>query len=429
MTPNSHGLATFLKRHGDRTIVLVAQDLAHWNVGEIAASATYAANANGYHLVSLDFHRSPDRERELLEALCNAHVAGVIFLWDHAEQNLDLYANLVRQRPCVQVLDAKPIPGLDFVGVDQYSGGLLAMRHLINLGYRQIGYVSLDASLLSVRDRRRAFDDALRCAGLPTQDNWILTLPYGLSEVDHERRIPQLRRFLSQDDLPKALYICADWVASELIECAHEMGLSVPEDFAVVGYDDALPYCLTRVPLTTIYMDLQQMGRIAVDRLLLQGRRGMHFEPSTILLSPTLVVRESSARTIATTERWAMVVRHLHDNFRGNITAHDMAELMGLDAHYFSNQFCRAFGRHFIDYLHELRLQYAAQLLITTDYTVESVARDAGFGSVNYFYRLFKRTYSVAPHAYRKAHTGQHDAGRAWTTDLGTTSTIQARNA
>ncbi|MDB5074905.1 MAG: hypothetical protein JWO42_1084 [Chloroflexi bacterium] len=400
--PMIHGLTAFLRRRHEKTFVLIAQDLAHWHAGEIAAGANLAVTANGYRLVSLDFRRSAERERELLEAIRDAGVSGFIFLWDHASSNLDLYASLVESRPCVQVIDPKPIPGLDFVGIDEYSGGLLAMRHLINLGYRQIGHVTLQVPMQCLCERRQAYVDSLAQAGLHMPDEWVLNLPYGLNEVDRCLRVPLIRQFLTQPQRPQALFVCADWVASELIECAQELGLSVPEDFAVVGFDDSLPYCLTGVPLTTVRIDPQQIGRLAVERLLLQVRDGVKAEPARILIPPMLIVRESSARTTATTERWALVVRHMQNNFRRDISVREVASMVGLEHHYFSHQFSRVFGRRFTDYVNELRLQYAAQLLATTEHTIQHVASDAGFGSENHFYTLFKRAYHVSPHAFRK---------------------------
>lgn len=398
----TNGLIAFLRRQREKTLVLVAQDLAHWHAGEIAASANLAATAHGYRLVSLDFRRSAERERELLEATREAGVRGIIFLWDHAPANLDLYTHLVHSRHCIQVSDPKPIAGLDFVGVDEYTGGLLATRHLINLGYRQIGHVTLAAPMQCLHDRRQACRDALAQVGLPVREDWVLELPYGLTETDRNIRVPRIRQFLLQPQRPQALFVCADWVASELIECAHELGLSVPEDFAVVGYDDALPYCLTCVPLTTVRIDPRQIGRLAVERLLLQVRDGVQTVPGQILIPPMLVVRESSARTAATTERWALVVRHMQENFLRDVSMREVASMVGLEPHYFSHQFSRVFGRRFTDYLNELRLQYAAELLATTDHTVQRVASDSGFGSENHFYALFKRMYHVSPHAFRK---------------------------
>ena len=399
------GLGAFLRRHHGRSLVLVAQDLAHWYVGEVAASANQVAIANGYHLISLDFHRSAARERALLTALCEADIGGAIFLWDHSPDNLDLYERLTANCPCVQVIDPKPIAGLDFVGVDEYSGGMFAVRHLIHLGYRQIGHVTMDSSLQSLHERKQAYYDALHQAGLPVREEWVLDLPYGLIDADRIRRRPAIRQFLERPQRPRALFVCADWVASELVECAYELGLSIPEDMAIVGYDDAPPYALTGVPLTTVRIDLQQIGRLAMERLLLRMRDGVQTEAVRILIPPMLVVRESSARMTATTERWAFVVRYIQDHFRHDITALEVAGVVGLEPHYFSNQFRRVFGRRFTDHIHQLRLQYATQLLVTTDHTVAYIAKDAGFQSSNHFYAIFKRNYHSSPLAYRKQYT------------------------
>jgi len=156
-----------------------------------------------------------------------------------------------------------------------------------------------------------------------------------------------------------------------------------------------------------VRIDPQQIGRLAVERLLLRVRDGVQAEPTRILTPPMLIVRESSARTTATTERWVFVIRYMQDNFRRDLSAREVARMVGLDAHYFSHQFRRVFGRHFTDYIHELRLRYAAQLLVTTDHTIENVAYDAGFASVNHFYTLFKRAHGVSPHVFRKQHPSQ----------------------
>src|SRR5258706_10676061 len=104
----ARSLSTFLDRSYENTLVLIAQDLAHWYVGELAAGANQAALANGYKLITLDFHRSPERERELLSAICDARVQGCIFLWDSSPSNLDLYAQIAAKCACVQVGDRKP---------------------------------------------------------------------------------------------------------------------------------------------------------------------------------------------------------------------------------------------------------------------------------------------------------------------------------
>ncbi len=401
-----HGLSAFLDRHSGKTLVLLAQDLAHWYVGEVAAGANQAALSHGFYLITLDFHRSADRERELLQAICEAQVQGCIFLWDHSPLNLDLYARVAAKCACVQLGDRKPIPQLDYISSDDYSGALAAVRHLIYLGYRQIGHLTLRSSMEAVSDRRQAYLDALKQAGLPVNEQWILAVPYGLTDADRTRRLPEIRKFLTQPQLPRALFICADWLASEVIECIQDLGLSVPDDIALVGYDDALPYALTRIPLTTVRVDLRQSGRLAVERLLFRLRNAtQQIEPCQILTPPMLVVRASSVQLTPTTERWDFVVRYIQDHFRDDLSVQQVAGMLGLDANYFSHQFRRVFGKRFTDHVNQLRLQYACQLLLTTDGTIDNVAESAGFQSSNHFYALFKRSYRVSPHAYRKQQT------------------------
>ncbi len=402
-----HGLTAFLRKQPEKTLFLVAQDLTHGRVSEVAASAKQVACMYGYHLVPLDFHRSSLHERTLLTAIYEAHRGGVLFLWDYAHENLDFYAQIADQQPCIQVLDPKPLAGIDFVGIDEYRGGVLATRHLLNLGYRCIGHVTLEYLMNGLAERRRAYQDVLTQAGLPVRDEWQLTLPYGLSEADRMRRLALIQRFLAQPQRPDALFICADWVALEVIECAQEMGLSVPQDLALVGYDDAFPYSHARVPLTTIRGDAAHLGRLAVERLVQRLQGNVDSEAHTILLSPQLVVRESSAHITATSERWISATHYIHEHFRSDISAREVATSIGLDAHYFSQQFRQVFGLRFTEYLHNLRLQYAAQLLAGTNDTIEQIAHAAGFQSLNHFYTLFKRTYHLSPHAYRKQHPTQ----------------------
>src|SRR4051812_24895231 len=192
------GLSSFLDRYYGKTLVLLAQDLAHWYVGEVAAGANQAALSHGYHLVTLDLHRSPDRERELLQAIYEAQVQGCIFLWDHSPSNLYLYARIVAKCACIQLGDRKPIPGLDHITGDDYSGALAAVRHLVYLGYRQIGHLTLRPALDAVREREQAYLDALEQANLPINGSWILPLHYGLTEADRTRRLPEIRKFLRQ---------------------------------------------------------------------------------------------------------------------------------------------------------------------------------------------------------------------------------------
>jgi DNA-binding LacI/PurR family transcriptional regulator len=400
------GLSAFLKQCDGKCLVLLAQDLAHWPVGEVAAGANQAALAKGYRLISLDFHRSPERERELLQALSKSHVGGCIFLWDNSPRSLGLYEQLAAKFPCVQVIDPKPIPQLDSVVCDDYAGAMSAVRHLLLLGFREIGHVTVDTPMQAVQNRRQAYVDAMHLAELPINKNWLVELPYGVTDADRIVRKPKIREFLTQPNLPKALFVCADWLASEVIECIQDLGLSVPKDIALVGYDDALPYALTGIPFTTVQNDFREVGRLAVERVVFRLLNPIKdFEPCVIRITPRLVIRASSVRLSATMHRWEFIMRYIQDHFRENITVRQTASFHGLDPNYFSHHFKQIYGLRFTDAVNQLRLEYSTQLLQTTEYAIETIADSAGFRSPNHFYSLFKRRYGVTPHAYRKRQT------------------------
>ncbi len=402
-TSAARGLSAFLEHYDKKCLVMVAQDLAHWSVGEVAAGAGHAALSNGYRLISLDFHRSFDREQELLKTIGGSQVDGCIFLWDHSPLNLGLYTKLVSKFPCVQVVDPKPITQLDCVLCDDYAGAMSALHHLLRLGYRQIGHLSLDTPLQPVRDRRQAYLNMLQQAELPIEENWLLELPYGLTEADRVRRQPEIRKFLTQPRLPRALFICADWLASEVIECIQELGLNIPKDIALIGYDDALPYALTGIPLSTVQNDFRQIGRLAVERLIFRIQNRAHaIEPCTIRISPMLVIRASSVQLTPTTERWDFVMRYIQDHFREELSLRQVADVLGVNPSYFSHHFRQVFGMRFTELVNQLRLEYAAQLLLTTDDTIATIVGVSGFQSLNNFYTVFKRNYGLSPNIYRR---------------------------
>lgn len=386
----------------DRTIILIAQDLSHWPVAELAASANEAAGGYGFRLVTVDFRRSGERERALLQEIEKEDLAGVIFLWDHAPDNLDHYHDLTRRHICIQVVDPKSIRGLDFVGVDEHRGGHLAAQHLLGLGYRQIGHVTLQTELSGVRDRGRAFRDAIWTAGLTIRPEWSLELPYGFSSDDRASRTQLIRAFLAQETLPKALFACADWVANEVIECAYDLDVAIPGELAIIGYDDSLPYSQTGLPLTTVRIDRRQIGRLAVEQVMRRRQGPVSAMATQLLLPPVLVVRESTVGMHSPTDRWEAALVHIHDNYRNGVSAQDVASVVGLEPHYFSHRFRAVFGRRFTQYVQELRLRSATELLETTDRTVEEIAEQSGFRSLNHFYTLFRRSHQLTPHAYRR---------------------------
>lgn len=174
---------------------------------------------------------------------------------------------------------------------DDIAGGELAARHLLELGHRQIGYIG-DAfddpfGFTSSRDRFTGYERALASAGLTTRPEWVALGAHGRYEA---RELAC--HLLSGPNPPTAIFAGSDTQALGIIAAAHEIGLDVPGDVSIVGYDDieAAEY----VGLTTIRQRLFESGRLGAQLLLKEIAQRSDVAISTDL-PPDLVIRATSA--------------------------------------------------------------------------------------------------------------------------------------
>ncbi|MDQ0585473.1 DNA-binding LacI/PurR family transcriptional regulator [Streptomyces rishiriensis] len=184
-----------------------------------------------------------------------------------------------------------PEPAACSVGIDDVVGGQAAARHLIEQGHRSIAYVSGPGGLQQVRDRRRGALDAVRAAGLPSTA--LRELPCSALTVGAGRDAGQ--RILGLPQRPTAVFCANDLLALGVLQALYEAGLRVPDDIAVVGYDDIEFAASAVVPLTSVRRPAVAMGRQA-GRLLIEetAAGGSLHEHTHVVLRPELVVRRST---------------------------------------------------------------------------------------------------------------------------------------
>jgi DNA-binding LacI/PurR family transcriptional regulator len=174
---------------------------------------------------------------------------------------------------------------------DDARGAAMAARHLLDLGHRDIGFVG-DAiedpfGFTSSRDREQGLRQELASAGVQIPDRWVGHGAHGRYEARD-----LARRMLTDDHRPTAIFSASDTQALGVIAAARELGLHIPEDLSVIGYDDieAADY----VGLTTIRQQLFESGRRGAE-ILLSEIEGRSEEPPVAQLAPELVVRATTA--------------------------------------------------------------------------------------------------------------------------------------
>ncbi|MFG2840141.1 LacI family DNA-binding transcriptional regulator [Streptomyces zaomyceticus] len=181
-----------------------------------------------------------------------------------------------------------PEPDVPSVGSANWSGGVAATRHLVELGHRRIAIITGPEDVLCSLARLDGYRSALGMAGLESDPALIRFGDFHV-EGGHTHALDLLRR----PDRPTAIFAGSDLQALGVMEAARVCGLRVPEDLSVVGYDDVMIARWSSPALTTVHQPLRQMGGEAVQ-MLLRLRAG---EPSVtrLELATSLVVRNSTA--------------------------------------------------------------------------------------------------------------------------------------
>lgn len=201
----------------------------------------------------------------------------------------------------VEVTTAQPIVAVDphvgsstvpTVHSENYEGAVTATRHLLELGHRRIGFLAGRRDLVSARRREEGFRHALAEAGIDVDDDLVHA-----GAFTTESSVEPALRLLDRPDRPTAIFAANDLSAAQVIVTANDLGLSVPGDLSVVGFDNIPESALTDPPLTTIDQSIQAMGSTAVETLIeLIEHPDRHGERPLHRTLPTrLVVRRSTA--------------------------------------------------------------------------------------------------------------------------------------
>ena len=213
-----------------------------------------------------------------------------------------------RGLPIVLIDRYLPDLGIDSVTMDNTGGGFLATQHLAQQGYRRIGYIGTDnVGTSSIVERMAGYRWAMHQYGLPHSAVLVCTdiqrlLAWPPQEPDKQRHNEEvLRGFLGRTERPEAAFVCNDYVAFQVVQVAESLGLRVPDDLALVGFDNVAYTDYFGVPLTTVEQPRREIGTTAASVLLerIAGRR-QHVD--RIVISTRLIVRRSSVPSVSREE-------------------------------------------------------------------------------------------------------------------------------
>jgi DNA-binding LacI/PurR family transcriptional regulator len=227
-------------------------------------------------------------EARVARYLAAGHVDGALLVSLHGDDPLP--ARLVERRVPVVVGGRPPRdqPAVSYVDVDNRTGALSAVRHLAALGRRRIGTLMGTLDMPPGLDRRDGYRRALDLAGLPEDAG--LEEPGDFSQ---ESGLVGMRALLERRPDVDAVFAASDLMAAGALQALREAGRRVPDDVAVVGYEDSPLAVSTLPPLSSVRQPTEEMGR-EMARLLLSAMASGRQVPRQVVLATELVVRESS---------------------------------------------------------------------------------------------------------------------------------------
>ena len=230
-------------------------------------------------------------ETTIVNAMIDRQMDGIIMIG----QRLDTpgLEKVARQLPIVVIAHHEPsATAFDTVNNDDERGGALVVEHLLQQGFRRPAMITLSRALLGrvdVSDRREAgFAAAMHAAGLGHQ------IHIEAAEAEVEDVTATVRALLEGPEPPDALFGWADYYALEVLSAVRTLGLRVPEDIGVIGYDNSEPCSFTQNDLTSIDQAGREIGRQSV-RLLLE-RIGGRTTAEHFVTTPTVSIRGSTRR-------------------------------------------------------------------------------------------------------------------------------------
>ena len=279
-----------LRAGTSRTLAYVMLDAGNPFFTDVAHGIEVTAEAAGLSVMLCNSNQRAEREAAHLGLLQQQRVQGILVT--PVDPDSAMLDELRRRGTPVVIVDrTRNDRSFCSVSVDDLLGGRLAVEHLLDRGHRRVAFVGGPFTLGQVRDRLQGARDAWAEAGLPAED--LVAVETESLDVASGREAGTRLWGLPSGRRPTGAFCGNDLTALGLLQHAISTGARVPEDLAIVGYDDIEFAAAAAVPLTSVRQPRRELGRTAAELVLDESSNPEH-EHRQVLFTPELVAREST---------------------------------------------------------------------------------------------------------------------------------------
>jgi len=290
-------LARSLISQRSHTLGVVTAGLKFIGPSRTLSGIASAAEKAGYSLLLKELPSFDTNSiTPIFQALLSRHVDGIIWAVPEIGENRNWVNNPSSDVGVPLVyLTMEPQKNIPVVSIDNYAGGRMAVSHLLEQGYRNIGHISGPLDWWEARQRMAAWRGTLKDAGREIKDN-----QWAEGNWSSASGAQAVERLLEQYPEMDSIFVANDQMALGVLKVIIEKGLKIPGNFGIVGFDNIAESAYFLPSLTTIQQDQYEIARVAVGEMINiieAGWQGLEpVAPKSIMLPPTLVVRESSLR-------------------------------------------------------------------------------------------------------------------------------------
>ena len=276
------------------TIGVIGFGLEFFGISRVVTEIEAQANNRGYSLALSLIHEPEQNDvGNLLSELVARHIDGIIWAVPHIGDNRSWLINSLEKISIpVVCVSMEPHPDLTVVEVDNFVGGKLATKHLIEQGYQNIGVISGPSNWWASRRRVDGWKVAMAEAGYEANPAWIFE-----GNWSAESGFYCAEKLLHNFPEIEAIFTCNDQMALGVQKAANTLGIRIPEDLALVGYDNIPESEFFNVSLTTIRQGFTELGKVAMQELERKIRGDVRSEtatPEAVFIKPELIIRRSS---------------------------------------------------------------------------------------------------------------------------------------
>lgn len=285
-------MARGLRTGKTKTIGLIVEDISNHFFAHIAKVVEHRALKYGYRVLYCSTEDNVKKAKELVHMLKYRQVDGFI-ITPTASLEKEISQLLEEHKPVVLI--DRYLPGLpvSYVIADNFTGAYQAVSHLLEQGYRKIGFVTTTSSQMQMKSRFEGYRQALNDHGLPYERDLVLKIPFGDSRSNAPRAIMELLT----KQAPEALFFATNYLGICGIEGIKKLGMEMPGNIAVASFDEHDLFRLHDPGITCVAQPTEKIAQKVVD-ILVKEMQSEDTEITQLMLPPTLIIRGSSARKI-----------------------------------------------------------------------------------------------------------------------------------